>query len=224
MSFTITINTLEALDAFLFTSSYVEGFQPTQADVKLLDFVGSAPDAARYPNVARWYKHITSFSAQEQAKFPAEAATVSVQGTIGTGASGSGVSAAPAPAAAAAVEDEDDFDPFAETTEDEKAASEAAKASAKPKVVGKSSIVLDVKPWGEDTDLDELERLVRAIDINGGITWGASKKEEIAYGLKKLQIMLTIVDDLVSGDDLEDAIVGIEDLVQSMDIVAWNKV
>lgn len=221
MSFTITINTLEALDSFLFTSSYVEGFQPTQADVKLLDFVGAEPDPARYPNVARWFRHITSFSAEQQAKFPAELCPVRVEGTIGSGAGGSGVAA---PAAAAADEDED-FDLFGEVSAEDKAKSEAAVAAAKKTApVGKSSIVLDIKPWDAETDLDELEGLVRGININDGITWGAARKIDIAFGVKKLQIMMTIIDDKVSSDDLEDAITGFEDHVQSMDVVAWNKV
>jgi hypothetical protein len=38
----------------------------------------------------------------------------------------------------------------------------AAKKNAK-KVVNKSLIVWDVKPWGEDTDLDEMAKLILEI-------------------------------------------------------------
>jgi len=91
------------------------------------------------------------------------------------------------------------------------------------KAAAKSSIILDIKPWDDETDMAALENAVRGLELNG-LHWGASKLVPIAYGLKKLQIMLTIEDDLVSSDDIEDAITGLEDFVQSMDVVAWNKV
>lgn len=47
-----------------------------------------------------------------------------------------------------------------------------------------------------------LETAVRAIEIDG-LHWGASKLIPVAYGVKKLQIMLTIEDALVSSDDIE---------------------
>ena len=45
-----------------------------------------------------------------------------------------------------------------------------------------------------------------------------------SYGIKKLQITCVIEDDKVMMDDLEDQVVGFEDYVQSMDIVAFNKI
>ena len=46
----------------------------------------------------------------------------------------------------------------------------------------------------------------------------------LSYGIKKLQITCVIEDDKVMMDDLEDQIIGFEDFVQSMDIVAFNKI
>ena len=45
-----------------------------------------------------------------------------------------------------------------------------------------------------------------------------------SYGIKKLQITCVIEDDKVMMDDLEEQITGFEDYVQSMDIVAFNKI
>eukprot|EP00695_Tsukubamonas_globosa_P000389 TRINITY_DN128_c0_g1_i1.p3 TRINITY_DN128_c0_g1~~TRINITY_DN128_c0_g1_i1.p3 ORF type:complete len:72 (+),score=38.18 TRINITY_DN128_c0_g1_i1:446-661(+) len=70
--------------------------------------------------------------------------------------------------------------------------------------------------------MKELEGLVRGLNI-AGLTWGASKLLPVAYGVKKLQIMATVLDDDFSGDDMEEQILGLEDHVQSMDIQAWNK-
>ena len=38
-------------------------------------------------------------------------------------------------------------------------------------VVAKSSIVLDVKPWDDETDMAEIERCVRTVEADG-LLWG----------------------------------------------------
>ena len=43
---------------------------------------------------------------------------------------------------------------------------------AEPQVIAKSNIILDVKPWDDETDMKEMERLVRTIEIDG-LLWGA---------------------------------------------------
>ena len=43
---------------------------------------------------------------------------------------------------------------------------------AVPQVIAKSNIILDVKPWDDETDMKEMERLVRTIEIDG-LLWGA---------------------------------------------------
>lgn len=55
----------------------------------------------------------------------------------------------------------------------------------------------------------------------------AAKLVPVGYGIKKLQIMLTIVDDLVSVDELIEEQLTAEpcnEYVQSCDIVAFNKI
>lgn len=54
-----------------------------------------------------------------------------------------------------------------------------------------------------------------------------AKLVPVGYGIKKLQIMLTIVDDLVSVDSLIEEKLTVEPIneyVQSCDIVAFNKI
>lgn len=49
----------------------------------------------------------------------------------------------------------------------------------------------------------------------------------MGYGIKKLQIMMTIVDDLVSVDSLIEEHLTVEpanEYIQSCDIVAFNKI
>ena len=59
---------------------------------------------------------------------------------------------------------------------------EAKDAPAKKPVVAKSSVVLDVKVWDDTTDLKEVEKLVREIEMDG-LLWGASKTVPLAFGI-----------------------------------------
>jgi len=72
--------------------------------------------------------------------------------------------------------------------------------------------------------LQDLEKRVREITING-LEWKASQLVDVAYGLQKLKISCVVIDDLVpSTDDVEEKIMALEGLVQSVDVVAFNKV
>lgn len=51
-----------------------------------------------------------------------------------------------------------------------------------------------------------------------------AKLVEIAFGIKKLQIMCVVEDDKVSVDALVETIQEFEDFVQSVDIAAFNKI
>ncbi|KAI4384511.1 hypothetical protein MLD38_002657 [Melastoma candidum] len=91
---------------------------------------------------------------------------------------------------------------------------------------GKSSILLGVKPWDDETDMKKLEEAVRSI-LMEGLIWGESKLVAAGYGIEKLQIMLTIVDDLVSVSTLiEDYLTAkpINEYVQRCEILSFNKI
>lgn len=137
----------------------------------------------------------------------------------------------PTKAPAKADDDDDDVDLFGSDEEDEDAerikqervAAYAAKKFTKPALIAKSNIILDVKPWDDETDMAEMERRVREI-TSDGLLWGTSKLVPLAYGIKKLQISTVVEDDKVSVDWLTETIQEIEDLVQSVDIAAFNKI
>ena len=46
----------------------------------------------------------------------------------------------------------------------------------------------------------------------------------VGYGIKKLTIMCTVVDDKVSIEELQEKIEAFEDFVQSCDVAAMNKI
>eukprot|EP01118_Nematostelium_gracile_P009500 TRINITY_DN3213_c0_g1_i1.p1 TRINITY_DN3213_c0_g1~~TRINITY_DN3213_c0_g1_i1.p1 ORF type:complete len:222 (-),score=82.80 TRINITY_DN3213_c0_g1_i1:44-709(-) len=210
----------EEINKHLADNSYISGYTPSAADVEVFAAVKGAPDAAKLPHLARWYKHIASFTETEKSSWGGATTTTT---------------AAPAEKKAAA---DDDFDLFADEDPEEEARREAAieakaqeqlkkkeadrLASGKEKPVLKSAVVIDVKPWEDTTDLVEMEKLVRGIAMNG-LEWKASKLVPIGYGVKKLQISCHIVDELVSVDDIQEQIQGFEDHVQSTDVVTFTK-
>ncbi|PHT24543.1 Elongation factor 1-beta 1 [Capsicum baccatum] len=79
---------------------------------------------------------------------------------------------APAKEAAKTADDNDDdaIDIFGEETEEKKKAieaREAAKASTKKKESRKSSVLMNIKPWDDETDIMKLEEAVRSIKLEG---------------------------------------------------------
>ncbi|KAH7882780.1 hypothetical protein F5I97DRAFT_1908384 [Phlebopus sp. FC_14] len=209
----------DALEQHLSKRSYIEGYTPSQADVVVYKLI-TPPVQASYPHTARWYSHITSYSAEHD----------TLPGTSDAGQKFVQVAAADSGPAAAA-EEEEDVDLFGEDEEEdaeaerikaERVAAYNAKKANKPKAAAKSVVTLEVKPWDDETDMKALEESVRSIEMDG-LVWGASKLVAIGYGIKKLQITLVVEDELVSLDELQEQISSFEDYVQSSDIAAMQK-
>jgi len=121
-----------------------------------------------------------------------------------------------------ALGDDDDDAETAAILAKKKAEAEAAKKkAAKPVPVARSSLILDVKPEGSETDMAALEAQIRSIAMEG-LVWAGSELVPVAFGVKKIRIIANIVDALVSVDDLQEKIETFED-VQSSDIYAFNK-
>ncbi|TRY89000.1 hypothetical protein DNTS_032297, partial [Danionella cerebrum] len=118
---------------------------------------------------------------------------------------------------------EDEEDEEAERLKEQRLQEYAAKKAKKPALVAKSSILLDVKPWDDETDMSRLEECVRSVQVDG-LLWGASKLMPVGYGIKKLQISCVVEDDKVGTDFLEEEITKFEDYVQSVDVAAFNKI
>lgn len=115
-----------------------------------------------------------------------------------------------------------------EVDEEAKKAMEDAKAKAKggdkKKVIAKSLIIFDVKPWEIETNLDELAKTILAITLDGLFWKTEFKKEPIAYGIHKLVIGCVVEDDKIGVDDLQAKIEELEDYVQSVDIAVFSKI
>merc|ERR1712079_700950 len=139
----------------------------------------------------------------------------------------------PAAKPAPAEEEDDDVDLFGSSDEEEseekkRITEERLKAyhekkAKKPQVIAKTSVLLDVKPWDDETDHDQMLASVKSIEMDG-LLWGAHKLIPIGYGIKKLQVMCTVEDEKVSVEELTEKIEEFEDFVQSCDVNAMNKI
>lgn len=170
-------------------------------------------DAGKYPNVSRWQEHIKSFEAEHAGLAGDKAKAAELLNFGGA--------------------EEEDVDLFGSDDEEEDAESarikaervkeyEARKAAKGPGPVAKSVVTFEVKPWDDETNMEELEKEVRAIEMDG-LVWGASKLVPIGYGVSKLQVTIVVEDDKVSMDELQERVQEIEDYVQSSDIAAMQK-
>jgi len=179
---------------------------------------GKSPDRASYPHAERWFLHIKSFEAAARKQFPKSQKAADSYVTGG--------------AAAADNEDEDvdlfgssDEEDDAEATrvKEERIKAYTEKKSKKPTIIAKTSVLLDCKPWDDETDMQALTDAVKSIEMDG-LHWGATKLVPVGYGITKLTIMCTVVDDKVSIEELQEKIEAFEDFVQSCDVAAMNKI
>ncbi|XP_068612436.1 elongation factor 1-beta [Brachionichthys hirsutus] len=214
---------LKVLNDFLADRSYVEGFVPSQADAAVFDVL-SSPPPAELCHALRWFNHIKSY---QRNSLPGVKKPLGQYGPAGVADTTSG--SAPT---SKDDDDDDDIDLFGSDEEEDvemtrlkekRLAEYAAKKAKKPALIAKSSILLDVKPWDDETDMVKLEECVRSVQMDG-LVWGQSKLVPVGYGIKKLQIGCVVEDDKVGTDLLEEHITAFEDYVQSMDVVVFNKI
>merc|ERR1711992_17824 len=194
---------VKALNEFLAEHSYIEGFVPSQADTCVFKALSGAPESET-AHALRWYNHIKSFAAGMD-QF----------------------------AKASKEDDDDDVDLFGSDEEsddeekkritEERLKAYHEKKSKKPKVIAKTSVLFDVKPWDDETDMDAMLKEVETIEMEG-LVWGASKLVPVGYGINKLQVMCVVEDEKVSIDELSEKICDFEDYVQSVDIAAMSKI
>jgi len=220
---------IQSLNNYLQDRSYIQGYTPSKADANVFKSLAGTPEE-KFGHALRWYNHIKSLG-------------IELQLTISEGYS----SLTPVPQTTQREEkevqksqatdqekdDDDDIDLFGsdDEEEDQEAArireerlkAYAEKKSNKPGPIAKSSVMLDVKPWDDETDMKAMEEVVRSVTMEG-LQWGASKLTPLAFGINKLSILCIVEDEKVSIDDLTEKICTFEDFVQSVDIAAFNKI
>lgn len=188
--------------------------------------ITTPPTVESHPHAYRWYNHIKSYDA-DFSSLPGDPSKPFT--TYGPEVSQVAINPKDAPA----DEDEDEVDLFGSDEDEEEDAEVVAererrlaeykkKKEGKAKPAAKSIVTMDVKPWDDETDLEELKKAVLSIEMDG-LVWGGSKWVPVGFGIKKLQINLVIEDEKVSLDELQQKIEEAEDYVQSTDIAAMQK-
>merc|ERR1712062_461004 len=146
---------IKVLNEFMANKSYIDGYVPSQADVAVFHLMKGAP-ASQFAHALRWYNHIKTYSAQFE---------------ILPGIMGAAEKYGPIKRPQVA-DDDDEEDLFGSDSEDDAEAEKikqerlkayAEKKAKKPGPIAKSNIILDVKPWDDETDMAEVESLVRTI-------------------------------------------------------------
>ena len=216
------IANLNRIEKALKKNDFIHGSQPTSLDVDAFESI-KADEAQisplNHPRTFGWYSFFSKFSDAKKAQLPTVEAPAAK-------------AAAPKKEEAAA-DDMDDL--FGDDSDDDgaaaKAAQEAIKKKAadkkknKPKVIAKSSVMFAVNPIDDTTDLDALFTKITTEIVMDGLVWGVDmKKEPVAFGIFKLIVCCVVEDEKVSVDDLEEKITEWEDVVNSVQILAFNKI
>ena len=127
--------------------------------------------------------------------------------------------------------EDDDMDLFG-SDDDEEAAENArqaaidakAKKSTKKAVIAMSLVLLEVKPVDDTTKLDDVAARIFKEVTQDGLFWKTEfKKEPVAFGIFKLIIGFSCEDEKTSVDDIVEKIEAFDDMVQSVEIAAFNK-
>ena len=239
---------VDELNKHLVTRSYVEGYSMSPADTIALAALKGLPAIKSHPHAYRWALHIlaltgnsASFLGGAFGAAPAASSGAKKAADDDMDLFGDDDDEKPA-----AKKGDDDIYNYGEDgevlTEEEKAAAKArharmatakklkedadakaGKTKKADKPVERSLVVLEVKPWEADTNLEMVWNLIKERQQEG-LNWGESfKLEPVAYGIMKLVMTCTIVDSLVLMDDITDHIESLEDYVQSVQVASMNK-
>ena len=123
-------------------------------------------------------------------------------------------------------DDDDDEDDEAAAAMEAKIRAEAEKKKAEKeanKKVEKSLMVINVKPYDEETDLKALFKKIQETEVKGCKWSETCNILPLAYGISYIQLSCVIEDDVCCEDDVIEAITQFEDEVQSTEVASFNK-
>ena len=225
---------MDQFEERLSKTQWLGGQQPSNEDNDEFTtmMAGDKPTVAGHPHVFAWFMLVTKFN--EVVRKTWAAAPAAKAGKAKKAAAPKKEEPKAEEPKKEAPKEEEDEDLFGSDDEDDdQDARMAMKAKAheakfgkkdKPTVIAKSLVIFEVKPLESETDLDVLgARIIKEVAMDGLIWKTEFKKAPVAYGIFKIQIGCTVEDLKVSTDDLIEQIEAMDDMVQSVDIAAFNK-
>ncbi|KAJ2305590.1 Translation elongation factor 1 beta [Coemansia sp. RSA 2706] len=193
------------LNSYFENCLFIDGEVASTADFEVLKALPGTPNASKHPHLARWY---TAMSHAERPKLPAQ--EESKEG--GEDEEDTEMC------------DSDEDDSETERLRDQRIADYYMSVKQKKALPAeKSIVVLEVKPWDSDTDLDAMEAMIRGIEMDGLVWSKVAKRIPLGYGIERLDIYAVVENDKVSVEELVETIEGFEDYVQSVDKGAFVK-
>ena len=231
---------LVELEKSLANNLFIKGAHPTQEDATMFAKFEEAkciPDQDKYPSVWAWYSLMVLFEDEVIKSWkPAEKPKEKHQGKGKEGKEGKEGKGKEKKGKGKKEEkkeekaEEDDMDLFGEETEEEKKAKEEIKKKnkekkkEKKKPIDKSHVIMEIKGWEKDQDLEALAKKIISTIKKDGLQWNTGYKlEEVAFGIKKLIIAFLAEDEKVSVQEITDELESWEDEIQSVDVVSFNK-
>ena len=225
---------LQGYDKKLENNLFFKGPQPSNEDAEVLEELTKekcVPDQEKFPNLFAWYSLVILFEDEVVAtwKKPEQ----HQKGKKGKKEEKKEEKKEKKKEKKDDEIDEDDL--FGdETEEDKKAKEEAHKkreeekkedGKKKKKVeVQKSLVLIDVKVYDPEQDYDALaEKILKNVKRDGLVWKTEYKLAEVAFGVKKIVMGMVVEDEKVSVDDIIDELTSWQDEIQSVDIVAFNK-
>ena len=231
---------LNDLEKKLANNLFVKGAQPSHEDAEAFEKFITAkcvPDQDKFPSVWAWYSLMVLFE-DEVIKSWKPSGKPEQQKKGGKGEKGEkggkkdkkGKKEKEKEEKKEEKGDDEDLDLFGEETEEEKKAKEEMKnkkkkkKKGKKKEVDKSHVILEVKGWEADQDLEALAKKIISTIKKDGLSWNTGYKlEEVAFGVKKLIIAFLAEDDKCSVQEIVDELESWENDIQSVDVVSFNK-
>ena len=231
---------LTELEKKLANSLFVKGPQPSHEDADAFEKFITAkyvPDQDKFPSVWAWYSLMVLFE-DEVIKSWKASAKPEQHKKGGKGEKGGEKGGKKDKGKKGKEEEEDkdkkggddDLDLFGEETEEDKKTKEEMKKKNKDKKkdkkkpIDKSHVILEVKGWEADQDLEALAKKIISTIKKEGLNWNTGYKlEEVAFGVKKLVIAFLVEDEKCSVQEIVDELESWENDIQSVEIVSFNK-
>ena len=228
---------LNDLEKKLANNLFVKGAQPSHGDAEAFEKFITAkcvPDQDKFPSVWAWYSLMVLFEDEVIKSWKPsgkpEQHKKGEKGEKGGKKDKKGKKEKEKEEKKEEKGDDDDLDLFGEETEEDKKAKEEMKnknkdkKKGKKKEVDKSHVILEVKGWEADQDLESLAKKIISTIKKDGLSWNTGYKlEEVAFGVKKLIIAFLAEDEKCSVQEIVDELESWENDIQSVEVVSFNK-
>ena len=190
---------LADLEKKLANNLFVKGAQPSHEDGEAFEkFIKAkfVPDQDKYPSVWAWYSLMVLFEDEVIKSWKAPAKPEHKKEGKGE----------------------------EKKEKEKKKKKKKGEKKKKKKEVDKSHVILEVKGWEADQDLEALAKKIISTIKKDGLSWNTGYKfEEVAFGVKKLVIAFLAEDDKCSVQEIVDELETWENDIQSVEVVSFNK-